>query len=580
LLKFCQERIISKLPLSLRNIIKDTVVDIQPIGKTEEKKEKTNDENEDEEDGTADTEIVGLEDVEDDSPQPSCIVHFASGRSLPARAVIVASSGCTPVVPTWARAENTIEPKDEEENKQKFETIQDEETKKEIKSKFIKTWDQIDFSDSNFKQQSIKNKRIVVVGGGMTAALLALGASTHGATTVTLMARRPLLQQPFNCDIGWWGNKYLNSFWQETNPENRMKMCRQGRHQASITPQVRMALEEAVELKKVKVIQGYQVETATEMAELGAIKLEVRPTPNIDSFKLALGSTNSSSSANCASTSSSSLPLSLIEADCVWLACGSAYNVSRNTLLSTLQKKFPTRLVAGYPVLDPTTCVWPGAPVYVVGRGALLAVGPCAGELVGMRLASDRIVKSLKKMDYSGKTEWQTAAEVLAPQLTIGSASPVGAIGQNTQVSTLQPKSVLENYLELEEDGIMCYVRHIKPSVAHPPHLIDISDLPPASELPRHEIQKFSFSEDDFEISVIIQLPESVPLPSVRSLITERSLEVWAVGTEGMYRLHVPRLYGKVLPNRCKIKVNESKKKVYVVLHKEKDAEWRFLKGI
>lgn len=566
----------------MKNITKDTVVDVQPITHAEEEV-KEGEENENEAEVFAE---------EEQSPQPSCMVHLASGRTLPARAVIVACSHCAPVVPTWARDAivNEIGQHKEREDEEEKEHIPKITTDVESKAQEnIKTWDQVYFTDSEFQKENIRGKRIVIVGGGMTAALLALGALSHqekgeGPAAITLIAQRPLIQHPFNCDIGWWGNKYLNAFWQEPNPENRMKMCRQARHQASITPQVWTALEDAVGSGKIQIIQGYQVDKATlKTSENPSLELQVTPTPNISTSKSLFAASNISSSGSSLSTSATSI--SSIEADCVWLACGSAFNTALHPLLSTIQSKCPTRIVAGYPVLDPASCVWPGAPVYLVGRGALLAVGPCAGELVGMRLAANRIAKSLKKLDYSGKTEWEIAAEMLSPQLkTSPRAAPLAAspeTGQNTGVnSTLQPRIVLENYLELEEDGIMCYLRHIKPSVAHPSHVIDISDLPPASEFPRHEVQKFSFSEDDFEISVILQLPEAVPLASVRSLITERSLEVWAVGNDGMYRLHVPRLYGKVLPSRCKIKVNESRKKVYVVLHKEKDAEWRFLKGI
>ncbi|KAG7668077.1 hypothetical protein NADE_005116 [Nannochloris sp. 'desiccata'] len=589
LLKFCEERVISKLPNSVKNIIKDTVVDVQPIYNAEEIKNKEEeDETETEDDGTR----AVLDEEDEQSPQPSCMVHLASGRILPARAVIVTCSRCAPVVPTWARDAMVNEVGQHEEKVNEISQISQISTDVASKPhKKINTWDQIDFTNSEFQEQNIKGKRIVIVGGGMTAALLALGAiSREGkgpATAITIIARRPLIQQPFNCDIGWWGNKYLNAFWQEPDPEYRMKMCRQARHQASITPHVWAALENAVDSGEIKIMQGYQVDKATlKSSGNQSLELKLTPTPNIDTSKSSLfvGSSTSSSGSPTSPTATSASCVSSIEADCVWLACGSAYNAALQPLLCTIQSKLPTRIVAGYPVLDPASCVWPGAPVYIVGRGALLAVGPCAGELVGIRLAADRIVKSLKKLDYSGKTEWEIAAEILLPHLKTapGAAprTPPPEINLNKGVnSTLQPRIVLENYLELEEHGIMCYIRHIKPSVSHPPHLIDISDLPPASELPRHEIQKFSFSEDDFEISVVLQLPEAVTLASVRSLITERSLEVWAVGNDGMYRLHVPRLYGKVLPSRCKIKVNESRMKVYVVLHKEKDAEWRFLKG-
>lgn len=68
-----------------------------------------------------------------------------------------------------------------------------------------------------------------------------------------------------------------------------------------------------------------------------------------------------------------------LEADAVWLACGSAYSCERDPVLAALQRQCPTQLVGSYPLLDDATLVWPGAPVFVIGRAAMLSVGPCAG---------------------------------------------------------------------------------------------------------------------------------------------------------------------------------------------------------
>ncbi len=46
-------------------------------------------------------------------------------------------------------------------------------------------------------------------------------------------------------------------------------------------------------------------------------------------------------------------------------------------------------------------------------------------------------------------------------------------------------------------------------------------------------------------------------LPQVCTLFGAQSLEMWAVGEAGAYRLHLPRLYGRVLPHKCRAKVNQ-----------------------
>lgn len=43
----------------------------------------------------------------------------------------------------------------------------------------------------------------------------------------------------------------------------------------------------------------------------------------------------------------------------------------------------------------------------------------------------------------------------------------------------------------------------------------------------------------------------------VRTLFGEQRLEMWAVGASAGYRLHLPRLYGRVIPKKCSVKVNQ-----------------------
>ena len=59
---------------------------------------------------------------------------------------------------------------------------------------------------------ALHGKRIAVIGGGMTAAHLALGALERGAATVLLIARSPVTVQEFACSPGWTGSKLLTGF--------------------------------------------------------------------------------------------------------------------------------------------------------------------------------------------------------------------------------------------------------------------------------------------------------------------------------------------------------------------------------
>lgn len=61
--------------------------------------------------------------------------------------------------------------------------------------------------------------------------------------------------------------------------------------------------------------------------------------------------------------------------------------------------------------------------------------------------------------------------------------------------------------------------------------------------------------------------------------MTRSSLEAWFIGCDTAYHIHVARLYGNVLPERTVVIAKEDKHRVTIKLHKEKDVEWKFLKG-
>ena len=75
-----------------------------------------------------------------------------------------------------------------------------------------------------------------------------------------------------------------------------------------------------------------------------------------------------------------------LQADQVWLACGRAYNAAADPVLADLAQQAPTPLTGGYHWLDDESLCWPGAPVFLIGRGALLSVGPSAGRWVSRPL--------------------------------------------------------------------------------------------------------------------------------------------------------------------------------------------------
>jgi hypothetical protein len=77
-------------------------------------------------------------------------------------------------------------------------------------------------------------------------------------------------------------------------------------------------------------------------------------------------------------------------ADRVWLATGSEPDVTSHRLTETLCVAHPIPCAAGWPVLD-EALRWPGTDVHLLGRPAMLALGPAAGNLWGARLGAQII---------------------------------------------------------------------------------------------------------------------------------------------------------------------------------------------
>jgi len=80
---------------------------------------------------------------------------------------------------------------------------------------------------------SLAGERIAIIGGGLSAAHLAFGAATRGASA-QLMSRSALNVQAFDTAPGWLGPKYLDGFKAEANPTRRLAIAQRVRSGGSI----------------------------------------------------------------------------------------------------------------------------------------------------------------------------------------------------------------------------------------------------------------------------------------------------------------------------------------------------------
>jgi hypothetical protein len=484
-------------------------------------------------------------------------VVLASGASLTARAAVVAAARCAPVVPAWAR-----------------------DAAGGADGASVRPSAAVDLP-ARAAAGALAGRRVAVVGGGVAAAALASGAAAAGAR-VALLARRPLRHAAWETDVGWWGPKRLAGFSSTADPRARLLLARRARPAASLDAPAWAALAAAAAggggAGGLEVLEGVEV-CECERASGGGWALRLRPArglPAGEAKEAAAAAAGAPTAFRRALGGAPDKPAprdlnSPLAADEVWLACGGAYDASRDPLLAPLHAAAPTRFVAGYPVLDSPTLLWPGVPVFLLGRAARLALGPAAGGGAGARAGAERAAAALRRLDHAAaRPEWAAAAARLAPQLALLSEADDADADDS---AALAPEAAGRPFAEAPP---------ARPSLRAPPGLVDVSDLP--GNLPRRSVQQYAFANDaSFWLEVSFEVPEAVQAAAVRTLVTPRSLEVWAVGAGAAWRLHAPLLYGRVLPERTRVRARAGAgggaTRVVVALHKETGAEWRFLRG-
>ncbi|MCS5700797.1 lysine N(6)-hydroxylase/L-ornithine N(5)-oxygenase family protein [Cyanobium sp. FGCU-52] len=206
----------------------------------------------------------------------------------------------------------------------------------------------------------LQGQRILIVGGGLTSAHLALGALRRGAL-VQLLCRRTLKRRPFDADPGWLGPRYLKAFHAEPCMRRRQRQVLEARDGSSITPETAAQLRLAQRGGALQLHERGEVRSARWCSGEWELVLT-------DGHQLC--------------------------ADRIWLATGHRQGVSQHPLLRQLQEQRPIELVNDWPVLA-SDLSWPGSAVHVMGSLSALQTGPAARNLFGGREAARRICRAV-----------------------------------------------------------------------------------------------------------------------------------------------------------------------------------------
>lgn len=217
--------------------------------------------------------------------------------------------------------------------------------------------------------------RLVVVGGGLSGAQLAIHALRLGWAHVSLLLRDEVQVRPFDIDAEWMARHHKLDFspleqqFYRAAPPRRRELLRAARPGGSLTPGCLAQLGELQRRGGLRVLQRASVGEAVIDGD-GCWELRLR------------------GAAGEASTAA-------LHADALWLATGHELDASRVALLQRVLHQSPRPLHGGLPELTPSLRWAEGSELFLAGPYAALQVGPDAFNLAGCAAAAARIAAAI-----------------------------------------------------------------------------------------------------------------------------------------------------------------------------------------
>jgi hypothetical protein len=426
----------------------------------------------------------------------------------------------------------------------------------------------------------VLDKTILVVGGGMSAATLALEATRRGAKSVTLLSRRLLDVREFECDVQYFGCKGLRKFHACADAQRKAEMLDSYKAKASVNEHTYLRLidESSSERNVLSIIEQHNVLGAewdaskhrwfTRIAptDEATMEFETRmyerlrdtgaPPDSVEEFKQEKGAMY----------------------DEIWIACGEVVDITHDGALRTLIATTSVEIACGLPALADETfdyehgpsgvapaggnggCRWPNTSLFVTGAYAALTIGPGSDYPVGHRMAAKNIVDALKKyqtMTLTKKGNPYRAASKPAH------ADDVDDVVRGPVTPDTSPDKQILKRLPIE------HARHA---------LIDASSVVP-SRFERVELNNFQSCEEDMTMELRILTPESISAKNLHVVFDTHAFEMWAIGESRAYRFFVAKLYKEIIVERCSFRAVPKKNRVVIILHKRNNLYWRFLRG-
>ncbi|MEZ4450841.1 MAG: FAD/NAD(P)-binding protein [Nannocystaceae bacterium] len=205
-------------------------------------------------------------------------------------------------------------------------------------------------------------RRVAVIGGGISAAQVALRLAADPLVAVTVISRHEPRQAQFDSDPGWLGPKHMRAFHVERDLGRRRALIDGARHRGSMPPEVLRALRRALRAGAIEWVRG-EVQAA-DTHPGGVLLRGATPAP--------------------------------IDVDFVLLATGFERRRPGGPLVDRLiaDHQLPCA-ECGYPRIDNGLRWHP--QILVSGALAELQLGPVARNIAGARYAADAITRALAR---------------------------------------------------------------------------------------------------------------------------------------------------------------------------------------
>jgi cation diffusion facilitator CzcD-associated flavoprotein CzcO len=212
--------------------------------------------------------------------------------------------------------------------------------------------------DPGFTRAAVlPSERVAVVGGGISAAQLALSLAERAPGKVVLVSRHGARVHQFDSDPGWLGPKQMQAFERTADHGARRAMIAAARHRGSMPPEIAARLAKSIATGAL-VRREFEVEALHPRAD-GAAALAVRDGDEIVADRIVLATGFEPARPGGAWLTAAIEDLGLPCAAC------------------------------GYPIVGPSLA-W-RRDLFVTGPLAELELGPTARNIAGARRAGERI---------------------------------------------------------------------------------------------------------------------------------------------------------------------------------------------